>query len=408
MGRMSRVIIVGGGQAGSALAVKLRALGHEGPLTVFGQEPVLPYERPPLSKSYLLGKVERDRLLLRPSSFYAEQGIDIVTEHTVTAIDRENREVIAAGRRFGYDQLALTTGSTPRTLPEDLGGGLAGTFVVRTIADIDAMRSCCSTGTAALVVGGGYIGLESAAVLQTLGMRVTLVEAADRLLQRVAAPQTSEYFRRLHLGHGVDIRENTGLSTLTGTDTGRVSAAVLSDGSTIEAGLVIVGIGVRPAVDLAREAGLDLDNGIAVDVRGRTSDPAIWSAGDCTSFPYQGRRIRLESVQNAIDQAEAVAADMIGEGADYAPVPWFWSDQYDVKLQIAGLNTGYDHVVTRPGKQPQQTSHWYYSGDRLLAVDAMNDARSYMFAKRLLARGGTAAPEAVADPATDLKALLTA
>lgn len=401
---MRRVIIVGGGQAGAALAMKLRALGHDGPITVFGQEPELPYERPPLSKNYLLGTTEREHLLLRPSSFYAEQSIEILTGQEVTAIDRGNREIIADGRRHGYDLLALTTGSTPRTLPENIGGGLAGAFTVRTMADIDALRTCCAPGSPALVVGGGYIGLESAAVLRALGMRVTLVEAANRVLQRVAAQETSDYFRQLHLEQGVDLRENTSLTSLTGTR--HVSGAVLGDGTEIEARLVVIGIGVEPTVDLAREAGLRLDNGIAVDARGRTADPAIWAAGDCTSFPYQGRRLRFESVQHAIDQAESVAADMLGEGTDYAPVPWFWSDQYDVKLQIAGLNTGYDHIVTRPGTRPRQTSHWYYSGERLLAVDAMNDARSYMFARRFLARGGTVAPEAVADPATDLKALL--
>jgi 3-phenylpropionate/trans-cinnamate dioxygenase ferredoxin reductase component len=223
-------------------------------------------------------------------------------------------------------------------------------------------------------------------------------------LQRVAAPQTSAYFRELHRWHGVDIREDSGLARLTGTD--RVAGAVLADGTEIPVDLAIIGIGIQPSVDLAQAAGLAIDVGIAVDARGRTSDPAIWAAGDCTSFPYRGRRIRLESVQNAIDQAGLVAENMLGADKDYLPTPWFWSDQYDVKLQIAGLNTGYDRVVVRQGPKSDVVSHWYYAGGQLLAVDAMNDPRSFMFGRRLLEGGDSVEPAAVADPATNLKELL--
>jgi 3-phenylpropionate/trans-cinnamate dioxygenase ferredoxin reductase subunit len=252
------------------------------------------------------------------------------------------------------------------------------------------------------VVGGGYIGLEAAAVAAKKGLIVTLIEAAPRILGRVAAPETADAMRALHTAHGVTIREGLGLVRLTGD--GRVNGADLADGSHIPVDFAIVGIGILPGDRLAREAGLVIDNGIATDAFGRTSDPAIWSAGDCASFVYKGSRIRLESVQNAIDQSESVAANMLGAGKPYLPMPWFWSDQYDMKLQIAGLNTGYDRVVTRISGASR--SHWYFRGETFLAVDALNDPRGYMVGKRLLETGKQPAAEALADPATDLKSLL--
>jgi 3-phenylpropionate/trans-cinnamate dioxygenase ferredoxin reductase subunit len=227
---------------------------------------------------------------------------------------------------------------------------------------------------------------------------------ADRILQRVAAPETSDYFRSLHQGHGVDIREGVGLERLEG-ENGQVTRAVLADGSTLDVDFVVVGAGITPAVQLAEMAGLTLNNGIETDEQGRTSDAAIWAAGDCASFPYKGSRIRLESVPNAIDQAEIVAQNILGAGKTYEAKPWFWSDQYDVKLQITGLNTGYDRVVARRG-EGQTASFWYFQGEQLLAVDAMNDPRAYMVGKRLIDMGETCDAEAVADPETDLKALM--
>ena len=268
-----------------------------------------------------------------------------------------------------------------------LGGDLGRTFAVRTLADVDAMASACRRGGRALIVGGGYIGLEAAAVFRVLGMEVTLLEMAPRILHRVAAPQTSDYFRDLHRRMGVDIREGSGLSRLTGME--RVTGALQADGTELE-------------VDLA------LDDGIAVDKKGRTSDPVIWAAGDCTSFPFKGRRIRLESVQNAVDHAGLVAENMLGADKDYLPVPWFWSDQYDVKLQIAGLNSGYDRVIVRNGPKAGAVSHWYFADGNLLAVDAMNDPRSFMVGKRLLEHGVSVSPAAIADSAVNLKNLLPA
>lgn len=403
--RKARIAVVGGGQAGAALVTRLRALGHAGPLTLIGAEPHPPYQRPPLSKAYLKGEMAAERLLLRPPAFYAEQGITLLTGLAVTTIDRSGRSLaLADGTRIGWDLLALTTGSIPRRLPAAIGGDLPGVLAMRGLADADALAATATPGARALVVGGGYIGLEGAAVLRDKGLAVTLVEQAPRLLARVAAPATADYFRQLHRAHGVDIREATGLARLVAAN-GRVAGAELSDGSLLPADLVLVGIGIAPETTLAAAAGLALDDGIRVDAHGRTSDPAIFAAGDCASFPFGTARIRLESVPHAIDQAEAVAAAMLGDGAGYVARPWFWSDQYDVKLQIAGLNTGWERTTLRPGGRPGSQSVWYWAGSRLLAVDAMNDPRAYMTAKRWIEAGTSPDPQAVADPATDLKAL---
>jgi 3-phenylpropionate/trans-cinnamate dioxygenase ferredoxin reductase subunit len=255
-----------------------------------------------------------------------------------------------------------------------------------------------------VVVGGGYIGLEAAAVLAEKAHPVTLIEAAPRILARVAAPATADYFRALHLAHGVDLREGVGLARLVGTG-GRVEGAVLADGQEVAAEVVLAGIGIDPEVTLAREAGLAIENGIRVDAHGRTSDPAIFAAGDCTSFPWRGARVRLESVPNAIDQAEAVAAAMLGAEEGYDARPWFWSDQYDVKLQIAGLPAGWVRTAVRPGQRPGSQSVWYWRCERLVAVDAMNDARAYMTGKRWIEAGVSPDPAGIADPGTELKAL---
>ncbi|KUP93720.1 NAD(P)/FAD-dependent oxidoreductase [Tritonibacter horizontis] len=403
---MQHIAVIGAGQAGASLVAKLRNSGFDGQITLFGAEEALPYQRPPLSKAYLLGEMELERLFLRPASFYADQNITLRLGTAVDAIDRAQKQIHIGAEVISYDQLALTTGSHPRHLPASIGGDLGGVHVVRDLGDVDAMAPAVTEGARTLIVGGGYIGLEAAAVCAKRGVSVTLVEMADRILQRVAAPETSDYFRKLHTRHGVDIREGIGLNHLEGED-GQVARAVLSDGSIVEVDFVVVGVGIAPASDLAEAAGLEIENGIRTDEFGRTSDPAIWAAGDCASFPYKGGRIRLESVPNAIDQAEIVAQNMLGAQKTYVATPWFWSDQYDVKLQIAGLNSGYDSVVTRAG-EGGATSFWYYTGDRLVAVDAMNDPRAYMVAKRLIEGGKTADKTIVADTSADLKPLLKA
>ena len=400
---MSGIVVVGAGQAGASLVAKLRALGYDGALTLIGAETQPPYQRPPLSKSYLLGEMEEARLYLRPATFYAENDITLRLNAPVSALDTTARTLDVGGEVVSYDQLALTTGAIPNRLPATLGGDLDHVFTVRTLADIDRMSPLFQRNARVLVVGGGYIGLEAAAVASKLGLRVTLVEMAERILGRVAAPETAEYFRALHRSHGVDLREGVGLERLTGHE-GRVAGAVLSDGHVLEVDFVIVGTGIRPDTRLAEAGGLTCDNGIVVDDMGRTSADGVWAAGDCAVFPFQGTQLRLESVQNAIDQAEAVAANMLGADAPYVPSPWFWSDQYEVKLQIAGLNTGYDRVVVREGESSH--SHWYYAGDTLLAVDAMNAPRDYMVGKRLIEAGKSPDADVIADSASDLKALL--
>jgi 3-phenylpropionate/trans-cinnamate dioxygenase ferredoxin reductase component len=400
---MDRIVVVGAGQAGASLVARLRAKGFGGVITLLGEEPVPPYQRPPLSKAYLLGDMALERLFLRPESFYADQGIALRTDARVTGVDRAAKHVYLGDEVLPYDALALTTGSSPRRLPASIGGALPGVYTVRGLADVDAMASEFREGARAVIVGGGYIGLEAAAVAAKRGLDVTVLEMAPRILARVAAAETAEAVHALHEQHGVRILTDTALARIDGAE--RVTGVTLADGTALPADFVIVGIGIAPATDLAEAAGLTLDNGIATDAQGRTSDPAIWSAGDCASFPWQGGRLRLESVQNAIDQAECVADNMLGAGRDYEPMPWFWSDQYDMKLQIAGLNAGYTLVVVRDAGA---RSHWYFNGDRLISVDALGDPRAYMVGKRMIEQGISPDPAALTDPATDLKALLQA
>ena len=402
---MTHVVVIGAGQAGAALVAKLRSAGHQGAITLIGEETSPPYQRPPLSKAYLLGEMEEERLWLRGAEFYADNAITLKLGQKVSSIDRTAKTVTLGHEVISYDALALTTGSTPRRLPAAIGGDLAGVYTVRTLADVDAMKPEFVAGRRLVIVGGGYIGLEAAAVARKLGLDVTVLEMAPRILQRVAAPETSDYFRGLHMAHGVKVLESTGLDRLLGDR--RVTAVRLSDGTELPADFVIAGVGVLPGTALAEAAGLEIENGIKTDAQGRTSDPDIWSAGDCTSFPHKGGRLRLESVGNAIDQAEIVAENILGAGVEYQAKPWFWSDQYDCKLQIAGLNTGYDNTVTR-GPDGDSVSFWYFKGDTLLAVDAMNDPRAYMVGKRLIEQGKSPAKAALADPATEMKALLKA
>ncbi len=400
---MRHVVVIGAGQAGSSCVAKLRNGGFDGRVTLIGAEPVPPYQRPPLSKAYLMGDMALERLFLRPEAFYGEHDIDLMMNTHVDAIDVSAQSISVQGIQIAYDELVLTTGSVPRYLPASIGGNLDGVHVVRDLADVDAMAPRFVEGAKVLIVGGGYIGLEAASVAAKLGLQVTLVEMAERILQRVAAPETSDFFRDLHKGHGVDIREGVGLDHLLGE--GAVSGARLSDGSEIEADFVIVGVGIAPGAALAGAAGIEIENGIKTDAQGRTSAPHVWAAGDCASFPYRGGRIRLESVPNAIDQAECVAENIMGTDKAYTAKPWFWSDQYDVKLQIAGLNTGYDRVITRR-TDADSVAFWYYRGNELLAVDAMNDPRGFMVGKRLIEAGKSPDPALIENPETELKALL--
>lgn len=402
---MTHVVVVGAGQAGASLVAKLRTDGFAGEITLIGAEKVPPYQRPPLSKAYLLGEMAEERLYLRPAAFYADHNINLRLNTRVIGIDIAAHAVnLNNEERLHYDELVLTVGADPRTLPATTGGMLNGVFAVRDLADADAMAPAFTAGKHVLIIGGGYIGLEAAAVASKLGLQVTLVEMADRILQRVAAPETSDYFRALHQSHGVDIREGVGLDRLLGDD--HVTGARLTDGTELDIDFAVMGVGITPATILADSAGLTVENGIVTDSHGRTSDPHIWAAGDCATCQFNDQTIRLESVGNAIHQAEAVAENIMGADTPYIPKPWFWSDQYDCKLQIAGLNLGYTAVYVRKGDATGVQSNWYYKGAELLAVDAMNDPRNYMIGKRLIEAGRSPDPALVIDPATDMKALL--
>ncbi|QHQ36480.1 NAD(P)/FAD-dependent oxidoreductase [Algicella marina] len=403
---MAGIVVVGAGQAGATLVETLRKEGYDGPVTLVGAEQHLPYQRPPLSKKYLLGELEVERLHLRPQSYYDNENIALRLGTRVRGIDRDTREVhFEGGDKLAYDQLALTTGSHARRLPERIGGTLGGVYTVRDLADVDAMAAEVVPGRHVLIVGGGYIGLEAAAVAAAKGLRVTLIEMADRILKRVASAETAEYFRKLHSSHGVEIVEGIGLEKLEGD--ARVTAALLTDGTRLDVDFAVVGVGIEPSTWLAEAAGLRLENGIAVDGYGRTSDPAIFASGDCCSFPYRGGRIRLESVPHAIDFSEVIAKNMLNGEVEYVAKPWFWSDQYDVKLQIAGLNTGFERVVTRSGAREGSYSCWYFKGLELLAVDAMNDPKAYMTGKRWIEAGVSPEVESLAAGA-DFKEIPTA
>lgn len=398
-----RVVIIGAGQAGASLAARLRARGHDGEIIIIGAEPAPPYQRPPLSKGYLLGTMDEERLWLRAPGFWRENDITLELGQRASAIDRAGKTVALGDRTIAYDALVLATGSRPRRLPQEIGGALAGVHTVRTLANVDAMRREFTPGRHGVVIGGGYIGLEAAAVARQLGLEMTVLEASPRILTRVAAAETAAFIADLHRRHGVTIRTGATVTAITGT-AGRVDGVQLADGTLIPADFVITGIGITPDTALAGDAGLHLDNGIATDEFGRTSDPAIWAAGDCASFPWRGNRIRLEAVSNAVDMGEAVAENILGVAKPYVARPWFWSDQYDLKLQIAGLNTGHDRVVTRPGPPP---SFWYYRGDELLAVDAMSNPRAYMVGKRLV-DAHRSPSAALVSSAEDIRALMKA
>ncbi|MHA7970418.1 NAD(P)/FAD-dependent oxidoreductase [Rhizobium sp. CAU 1783] len=401
-----RLVIIGAGQAAFALAAKLRGLKDMRPITILGAEDCLPYQRPPLSKKYLLGEMSFDRLLFRPEAWYADNSVEIRLSTPVEEIDRAAKEVVLFdGSRLGYETLTIATGATPRCLPDAIGGALDGVYTVRNKADADRLATEMTPGRRLLIVGGGYIGLEAAAVARHLGLEVTVIEMADRILARVAAKETADAMREIHSAHGVVIREKTGLAALIG-ENGRVVAAELSDGTRMDVDIVIAGIGVVANDGIAARAGIETANGILVDAMARTSDPAIFAMGDCAVFEWKGQRIRLESVQNAVDQAEAAAAVMAGGDQPYRPKPWFWSDQYDVKLQIAGFNLGYDETILRPGGRENSLSIWYYSKGEFIAVDAINDAKAYVTGKKLLELGRNAPRNVIADPGSDLKALL--
>lgn len=399
------VVVIGGGQAGASAVLRLRAKGYSGPVTLVCGEAEPPYQRPPLSKKYLTGEFDAQRLYLRPEASYAGLAISLIKGRAAVEVDRANRTIMLEdGTRLGYETLVLATGARAMQLPVGPDApAFENLYTFRTLADTTALKAEMLPRRRLLVVGGGYIGLEAAAVARKLGLEVTLVEQAPRILQRVAAPETAAFFRGVHREEGVNIVEGCGLAGVEGEGL-RANSALLAGSRRVPFDFAIVGIGIRPETGLAEAAGLPVDNGIVVDGHGRTSDPAIFAAGDCTNFPYCGGRLRLESVQNAIAQAEHVADFICGDvGSEYAPVPWFWSDQYSTKLQIAGLNTGYDHVVLRAGSRPGAQSVWYFRESSFIAVDAINEPRAYMLGKKWLESGVAPDPAKLADAGAELK-----
>ena len=401
----SHIVIVGGSHAAVSVADDLRKHGFEGAITLISEEAVPPYQRPPLSKAYMSGAMSLERLKLRPERWYDDQKIVTRLSSRVVGIDRQAREVATAdGARIGYDALVLATGARARQLPAEIGGTLRNVHTMRDLGDADALTAKMAEGRRLTVIGGGYIGLEAAAEAAGKGMRVTVIEAAPRILQRVACRETADAFRALHEGHGVTVLENTQIARIADDGAGRAASVELADGASLPCDLVVVGIGIVPNAELAGAAGLEVAVGISVDAHGRTSDPAIYACGDCTVFPFHHTPTRLESVQNAHDQAGIVAANIMGGDVIYDPQPWFWSDQYDVKLQIAGFNRGYDRVVARPGRREGSVSHFYFAGDRFLAVDCLNDAATYATGRKMLAHGAGPTPDMIADERFDLRA----
>ena len=401
---MATTIVIGAGQAGAEVISKLRDQGHEDRLVLIGQENYLPYQRPPLSKKYMAGEMTLERLFLRPKEFYTEKNVELHIGKSALRIDPDQQIVEFNDGNLDYDHLVLATGSRPRDLPPYIGGKVKNLFTMRDLNDANSIGAFMKSGMRLLIVGGGYIGLEAAATARKFGVDVTLVEIEERILKRVAAKETSDFIRSLHISNGVNIKEAVGLGKLEIADD-KVLSASLTDGSDINVDFVIVGIGITPNTELAEGANLKINNGILINDKCQTSVSNIYAAGDCTSFEYKDTLVRLESVGNAIDQATIVAQNIMKQNTNYIPKPWFWSDQYDLKLQIAGLNTGYDEVVVRKGKN-KQVSHWYFKGQSLLAVDALNDPRCYMIGKRLIEENKSPSKNQLRDENFNLKVLL--
>lgn len=404
------VLIVGAGHGGAQVAIMLRQQKFAGSIAIVGDEPELPYERPPLSKEYFAGEKEFERIMIRPAAFWAEREVVMLTGTRVTSVDPAAHVVTTAdGATISYGKLIWATGGAPRALPLP-GGTLPGVQGVRTRADADAMKAAAATATQVVVIGGGYIGLEAAAVLAKSGKKVVLLEALDRVLARVAGEAISRFYEAEHRAHGVDLRTGVAVAALEGKD--HVTGVRLADGSVIAADLVIVGIGIIPAVDPLLMAGAaSACGGVAVDSLCRTTLPDIYAIGDCAAHANgfaQGATIRLESVQNANDQANVVAKGICGDEQAYHAVPWFWSNQYDLKLQTVGLSSGYDATVTRGDPATRSFSVIYLKQGRIIALDCVNATKDYVQGRALVTAGAVIDPAALADSSIALKILAAA
>lgn len=399
-------VIIGAGHAGGQAAASLRSNGFTGTLMMIGEEPCVPYQRPPLSKKFLAREIPVEKTYLKPEDFYQEQNIGLLLNTVVNTIDRDSRRLqLADGSSLSYDRLLLTTGSVVRKIPVP-GAELAGVHYLRTLADVVGIQADLKADARLVVIGAGYIGLEVAAVAIKLGLKVTVLEREARPLARVTGEEISHFFTQVHQEAGVDIRCNTGVSALEGDQ--RVQAVITDSGERFPADLVVVGVGILPATALAEAAGLDIDNGICVDEFARTNDPRIYAAGDCTSFMsgLYGTRIRLESVQNAMDQARTAAASMLDQPSAYDPVPRFWSDQYDLKLQIIGLNSGYEQTVLRGDPASRKFSVFYLREGVVIAADCVSNPQEFMLARKFIEGRIQADVAQLADPEVALKTLV--
>lgn len=397
---MTKVLIIGAGHAGGTAAALLRQHGHEGPIVLAGEEPAPPYQRPPLSKAWLKGEADLEALLLRPEEFYAEHGIELRQGVTATAIDAAGKTVtFADGTVEPYDALILATGSTARKLSIP-GADRPDLLELRTLADAEKLKAALGPGKRLAVVGGGYVGLEAAASARALGAGAVVIERMDRVLARVASKTLSDFFTDYHRAHGVEVLTSAEVTAFEG------GGVRLGDGRLIEADAILVGVGAAACDQLAATAGLACQNGVVVDEAARTSDPSIWAIGDVAFRPipvHGGRRQRLESVPNALEQAKQAAAAIAGRPAPAPEVPWFWSDQYDIKLQIAGLPEGADRQVLRGDPATAAFAVFHLTGDRIVCVEAVNAPAEFMAGRLMIGRGTAVDAERLTDPAVSMK-----
>lgn len=392
-----RTVIAGAGHAAGQVVATLKQLKYAGQIVLVGDEDYLPYQRPPLSKKFLAGAMPAERLHFKPASFYDEPNIEIRLRTRITTIDRDNKSVhTEGGERIFYDKLVLALGSRARRLRID-GADLAGVHYLRSIADVDDIRSELNHYRRTVIIGAGYIGLEVAAVMQQQGLDVTVVELADRVMSRVVSPEISDFYQIEHTNQGVKLRLSTGVSAFRGDK--RIASVETTNGEQIPADFVVVGIGIVANTELAASAGLTVDNGIVVNDQCETSDPAVYAVGDCTAHPnaIYNRQLRLESVHNALEQAKTAAANICGKETHYSQVPWFWSDQYDLKLQIAGLSEGYDEIVIRGNPADRSFACLYLKNGQLIATDAVNAPREFVQSKGLIASHAKIDPARLAD-----------
>ncbi len=403
-------LIVGASQSGVQVAVTMRELGYSDPITIVGAENQLPYQLPPLSKAFLSGTADEESLELRTAAFYADKGIRLVLGEQVGEIRFDGtagEAVTDAGRVLSFDLLALTVGAAARRLALP-GVELSGVGYLRNMADARRLQADLATAESVAVIGGGFIGLEAAAAARSFGKNVTVLETADRLIARAVAPEVSEFYRAAHERRGTTVRLGVSVTGLVGSN-GRVTGVALEDGEVVAAEVVLIGIGVVPRLEIAEQLGLECQGGIVVDEFARTSLPGVVAAGDCAVMPNpltgEGR-VRLESMQNAVDQAKVAAATLVGQPAKYHAVPWFWSDQGNLKLQIAGLSTGYDQIVLRGDQQAEKFSVLYYRAGHLLAIDSVNSVPDYMTVRRALAQGGQIPAGLAADSSVPLKSIV--